>query len=175
MNQYPTTAVPDLSQRAAVAVAQAARLRGAAVALRRFAGSVRYHPITGQRPQPTVEFTEAVTVLEQVLNEIQRGAADRAQDEAALASLGDGVARQVRRDHQAIEQSAQVAAAALQVLRGVLSATDEATLDAPYGHGAPSRHHPGALCTIVAERVEALAVALESAAVLKANLTRRAR
>jgi len=67
-------------------------------------------------------------------------------------------------------QQVQVTAAALEMLRGILATPDGAALDAPYGSSAPRRHHPGALCTIVAERAEGLATALETVAVLKANV-----
>jgi hypothetical protein len=72
-----------------------------------------------------------------------------------------------------VDQGAQLTAAAITVLRDVLAVTDTdgATIDAPYGRGAPRRQHPGALCTIVAERAETLARALESLAIISANLT----
>ncbi len=157
-------------QRAVAASAQAERLRHAAVALRRLAGALKYHPMTGQTPRPTPELTGALDAMGQVLNELQRGAAERADEEVLFTSRGEAAARQVRQAHLGVDQGAQVTAAAIEVLRRVLTDRDGSTLDAPYGHGAPSRHHPGALCTIVAERAEGLGRALESLAITKANL-----
>ncbi len=157
-------------QRAAAAAAQAARLRYAAVGLRRLAGKVRYHPTTGQKPQLTPPLTAALNAMTDVLNDLQRGAADRADEEAMFATQGDAAARQVRQGHVAIDQGTQATAAAIGVLRGIFVDSGGATIDAPYGASAPRRHHPGALCTIVAERAEGLASALESLAIIKANL-----
>lgn len=171
MRPFPPSSSPAVAARAAAAAAQAVRLRDAGRSLRRLAGAVRYHPVTGERPALTAALDQGLAAIEGVLDEIQRGASERASDESALAPHGDAVARQLRRDHQAIEHQAQVAAAAVAALRGVLASPDDASLDAPYGHGAPRRHHPGALCTIVAARAESLAAALESAAIAKLNLT----
>ncbi len=166
------------AHRAAAAAAQAARLRGAARTLRRLAGAIKYQPAAGTSPRPTAALADALTALEHVLNEIQQSAGARAEEEAALAalaSLSDPIARQIRLGHAAVEQGAQITAAAVDVLRGVFGASDAATLDAPYGHGAPGRHHPGALCTIVAERAESLAGALEAVTIAKANRSAGAR
>jgi hypothetical protein len=149
---------------------QAGRLREAARTLRHLSGRIKYHPTTGVKPLPTPGLTGALEAIEQVLNELQRSAGERADEETALSDLGDAAARQIRFGGEAVERGAQVAAAAIEVLRGVLSASEGATLDAPYGHGAPRRHHPGALCTIVAERAESLASALEASAIAKVNL-----
>jgi len=110
-----------------------------------------------------------LSAIDEVLGDIERASAERASDETALAPLEDTVGRQIRFAHEAVERSAQVTSAAISVLRGELSAADGASVDAPYGHGAPRRHHPGALCTIVAERAENLAAALEAAAITKMN------
>jgi hypothetical protein len=131
-------------QQAAAAAALAERLRRAAVVLRRQAGGLHYHPMTGRHPASSPEL------------------------EAALAGIEQAVV-EVRRAHAAVDHAAQVVAAALTALRAILKAPDAATLDAPYGRSAPVRHHPGALCTIVAERVEELARALDYAAILAAN------
>ncbi len=165
MRQPSTTA-----QRAVAAAAQAGRLREAARTLRRLSGTIKYHPTTDVKPLPTAELTGALEAIEQVLNEIQRSAGERADEETAFSAFGDAAARQIRLGGEAMERGAQVAGAAIEVLRGVLSASNGATLDAPYGHGAPRRHHPGALCTIVAERAESLAAALETSAIAKVNL-----
>jgi len=164
--------MPDsIVERAAADAARATRLRRAAAMLRGQAGTLKYHPATGQKPRAGVELTTALDVMAQVLNDLQRGAAQRADDEATIAARSEAAVYAARRAHTDIDQGAQLVAAASDVLRSVLADSDGATLDAPYGHGAPRRQHPGALCTIVAERAERLALALESLAVITANLT----
>jgi hypothetical protein len=170
MDQDPQTLAPGLAQHAAAAAQQAHRLRQTAVALRRLAGAMKYHPVTRQRPEPPAALTGALEVLEQVLNEMHRGAAERAEDQAVLDARGVALAARIRAGHEVLEQQAQVMGVTLEVLRALLTAGDDAALDAPYGRSAPRRHHPGALCTIVAERAEDLARAIETLAVLKANV-----
>ena len=171
MDQQPPAVAPSIARRAADAAAQAARLRQAARTLRQLAGTIKYHPATGQRPVPTAALTGALEALTLVLNEIQRDAVERSRDEAAVAALDDAAAARVRFGHMAVDQGAQFTAAAVEVLWGMLTSSDDATLDAPYGHGAPKRPHPGALSTVVAERAEHLATALETVTILKANLS----
>lgn len=155
--------------RGVAAVEHARRLRSSATALRRLAGGVKYHPVTGQRPQASADLLAALDGLEQVLAMVQKGAEARALDEAEVAASGHPDADLIRAGHATIEQASQAAAAAAVVLRGLLLSPDGASLDAPYGHGAPARQHPGALCTIIASRVERLAGALETVAVVRAN------
>lgn len=170
MRQFPPSN-PAAAARAAAAVAQAVRLREAARTLRRLSGALGYHPLTGERPAATPELEAALAALEQALGEIQRGAGERADDESVLAAHGDPAARHIHSGHDAVARETQVAAAAIDVLRGLLSSPEDASLDAPYGHGAPRRHHPGALCTIIAARAESLATALESMAIATLNVT----
>lgn len=159
-----------VATRAAAAAALARRLREAGRRLRRLSGTVKYNPLTGERPVLSPELDHELTVIEEIVNEVQQGAADRGGDESVLATHGDAVAQQLRDGHEAVAREAQAAGAAVAVLRDILSAPDDARLDAPYGLGAPKRHHPGALCTIVAARAESLAAALESTAIAKLNL-----
>jgi hypothetical protein len=170
MNQEPHTPATEITRRAAAEAGLARRLREAGLTLRRFAGAMTYHPMTGARPEPSAALTAALEALSAMLNEIDRGAAERAADDAILDGYGGPLAREIRAGHQALMSHAQATAAALQVLRTVLSGNDGAALDAPYGASAPRRAHPGALCTVVAERAEGLAAALETVAVLKANV-----
>jgi len=170
MSQEPQTVSLNSAQHAAAAVDHARRLRQSAVVLRRLAGTMKYHPITGQRSEPSAALTDALDAAAQVLNEIQRGAAERAEEESFFDARGEAIATQIRAGHESLEQRAQVTAAAIEVLRTVLATQDGEALDAPYGGSAPRRHHPGALCTIVAERAESLALALETVAILKVNI-----
>jgi len=168
---------PDVS--AAAAAARATRLRRAAARIRLHAGHLTYHPTTDRRPHPAPKLLAAVAEVEQVVNDVQQGTEERAREEfAASAAAGGAQVEALHRGHAAVDRGTQVVLAALDVLRGVLGDGGEgagATIDAPYGSSAPSRHHPGALCTIVAERVEGLARALEVAAIVKANLDRAGR
>jgi len=169
----------SIVERAAAEAARAARLRRAAVTLRGQAATLKYHPATGQKPRAGAELTAALDTMTQILNDLQRAAAQRADDAAsaaaataaaALAERAEASARAVRQAHADVDQGAQVTAAAIEVMRRVLADSNGATIDAPYGHHAPRRQHPGALCTIVAERAEGLARSLESLAILTANL-----
>jgi hypothetical protein len=170
-------AFPDA--RAAEAADQARRLRAAAAAIRRLSRGLRYHPSIGQRPQPSPDLLSALEEIAQVVEDVRRGADGRAGEERALVeAAGDAVeaagdaVEAVRAGHAAVEKGAEVTLAALSALRGLFQRLDEASLDAPYGRGAPTRHHPGALCTMVAERAESLALALETVTIRKANLQR---
>jgi hypothetical protein len=174
MNDVSQSQTPG-DRRAAAASDAARRLRDAARTLRRLGGRLRYHPATGQRPQPGAEFLEALSSVDDLVKLVQRGAEERGLYEAALATAGNPGAELVHAGHAAVDLSVQAVVGAVQVLRAAVSASNDASLDAPYGSGAPRRHHPGALSTIVAERVESLALALESVTILKANLARAGR
>lgn len=60
--------------------------------------------------------------------------------------------------------------AALDIFTQAALHPEPASLDAPYGHGAPRRVHPGAQCTWVAERAEELAIDLSAVTLRKENL-----
>lgn len=153
---------------------QAQRLLRAAASIRRVSGRLTYHPVSGRRPQHSPELLSALAGVERVIKEIQQTADERSREEVALSAAGAAPVEQIRLSHAAIDQGVQVITTTLEVLRATLADAGSATLDAPYGRGAPARHHPGALCTMIAERVERLATALEVAAILKANLNRTA-
>jgi hypothetical protein len=168
MSQMPA------DQRAAAAVALATRLRRAAATIRREAGALSYHPQTGRRPEVPQALAAALDEVERTVRDVQRGAQERAADEAALLAAGAARPDHVRRANAGIDTAAQVVVVAAEVLRTVLPGESDATVDAPYGAGAPRRHHPGAMATILAERVEELARTVEMAAVVRANLDRAA-
>jgi hypothetical protein len=158
-------------QLAAASAAQAARLRRAATTIRREAGGLTYHPATGRRPEVSPALLAALDEVERAVREVQRGAPER----AAGGPTGEGAAQAggLRAADAAVDAAAGVVVAAADVLRGVLPGERDASVDAPYGAGAPRRPHPGALATLLAERVEELARALEVAAIVRANLARR--
>lgn len=140
---------------------------------------MKHDPATGQVKGDVSDLPSLLDDADQLLREVQKGAAERASDESAMGdreggAMGGAGAESIRTRHAAIEQTAQAAAAAVAVLRDLLlspASSVGAALDAPYGHGAPLRQHPGAICAIVADRAEGLAGALEAAAIIKANAT----
>ena len=168
------TPVIHLPARAATSVEHARRLRHTAASLRERAARIKHNPATGQAPSEVSDMPALLESADRLLRAVEKGAGERARDEAAAGDTGGGTgggtgAETVRAGHEAIEQTAQAVAAAVVVLRELLGSPSAAVLDAPYGHGAPLRHHPGALCAIIAERAESLAGALEAAAIIKAN------
>ena len=169
----PTPIVPD--QHAAAAFELARQLREASRVIRHWGGELRYHPLTGARPKVPVAFLGALDAVESVTRAIQQGAGERSAAEASIAAVGSSEAAAVRAGHVSIDERTQTVVAAIDVLRATLRDSGEATVDAPYGSGAPKRHHPGALSTIVAARIEDLVLALESVTVLKANIGRERR
>ncbi len=156
--------------RAATSFEHARQLRRTAAALRERAVRIKHNPATGQAPRDASDLPALLEDVDQALRAIQKGADERARDEATAGGTDGGAsAEKIRAWHAAIEQTTQVASAAVAVLREMLLSPGGASLDAPYGHGAPVRHHPGAICSIIAERAESLAGALENAAIIKVN------
>ncbi|MDI6772945.1 MAG: hypothetical protein QME77_10220 [bacterium] len=160
--------------RAATSVEHARRLRHTAASLRERAARIKHNPATGLATGDVSDLQALLESADQLLRAVQKGADERSRDEAAMGDVvgdtgGDTGAETIRARHAAIEQNAQAASVAVAVLRELLRSPGGVTLDAPYGHGAPLRHHPGALCAIIAERAESLAGALEAAAIIKAN------
>lgn len=156
--------------RAAASVERAGRLRHTAASFRENAARIRHSPATGQAPTDTSELPSLLEGADELLRAVQKGADERARDDAAARDTGGSAgAEAIRARHAAIEQAAQAASAAVAVLRELLASPGAAVLDSPYGHGAPLRLHPGALCALIAERAECLAREIEAAAILKAN------
>lgn len=172
-DQHPADYTPA-GARAATAFEHAGRLRRAAASLRERAARIKHNPATGLAPGGISDLPALLENADQLLSAVQKGADERSRDEAAAGDTQGGSGRNtgaetIRARHAVIEQNAQEASAAVAVLRELLRSPGGAALDAPYGHGAPLRHHPGAICAIIAERVESLAGALEAAAIIKAN------
>lgn len=161
---------PFSDERAASSATLAGRLRAAATVIRRHAGSLTYHPAARQTPTASSDLEAAFAEVERLVREIREGATERTADEGAPGAAN--AAEPLRRAHADLDRTAEAVVSTLAVLRGMLGAPDEASLDAPYGRGAPRRHHPGALCTILAERLEYLAHVLQTSTILKANLYR---
>jgi hypothetical protein len=117
----------------------------------------------------------AVAEVEQVVTEVQREAEQRARALSAASEAPDLRTDRLQRHHAETDRMIQLVLTALAALRGALrddGGLSRATIDAPYGRSAASTAHPGALSTIVAERVEGLARSLELGAIATANLAR---
>lgn len=149
----------------------AQRLREAAAVFRQYAGELRYHPQTGVEGHIGQDLLDAAAAFREVLAAIA-GMAVRWDDEVAwLLSLdAHMMLDDVQNAHVAVRDAVRLVGAALDIFEQAVLHPETATLDAPYGHGAPRRVHPGAQCTWVAERAEELAVALSSVTLRKANI-----
>lgn len=147
------------------------KLREAAAVFRRYAGELQYHPQTGIRGHIGPDLLDASETLRRTLAAIAAIAAGW-DEEVAWLRLRDSRSPvdDLQRTHAAIREAARLAGAALDVFTKAALHPEPASLDAPYGHSAPRRVHPGAQCTWVAERAEELAVELSAVALRKENL-----
>jgi len=149
----------------------AERLRDAAAVFRRYAGELKYHPQTGMQGRVGPDLQDAALVLRGSLAAIEAIAAGWDEEVARLRSRdAQAPVHEVERAHAAVRDVVRLARAALDVFEQAALHPEPASLDAPYGHSAPRRIHPGAQCTWVAERAEELAVALSSVTLRKENL-----
>lgn len=130
---------------------EAARLEHAARLIRREAGGLRYHPVTGLARRPDAEFEAALAILRDSLKKV------------------DGWTRALGPEAEHVRPLAHQLQVALDVLAQALARPERGTLDAPYGMGTPRRPHPGAQATWAAERAEGLARALARLAVAGEN------
>jgi hypothetical protein len=151
----------------------AQRLRGVSRVFRRYAGELRYHPAGGVQGHVGQDLRDAAAALREVLEAVVTAAA-RWDEEVGWLRARDPQApvEEVQRDHAAVRDAAALTRAALDVLEQTLGRPEVAALDAPYGTGAPTRVHPGAQCTWVAQRAEELATALSAVTLRKENLLR---
>ncbi len=130
---------------------EATRLEEAARVIRREAGGLRYHPVTGLARRPGEAFEAALRTLRESVTKVR----------GWMGSMG-GEREQVRGQAEGLR-------VALDVLSQTLARPERAPLDAPYGLGAPRRPHPGAQATWAAERAESLARTLARLAVVGEN------
>lgn len=153
------------------ALALVRRLREAAVVFRRHAGEMKYHPQTGLVGRIGKDLLDAAMALRDALGAVT-AATTRWDEEVAWLRAIDPAAPvdDVQRGHTAAREAASVAKAALEIFERAALDPERAALDAPYGHSAPRRVHPGAQCTWVAERVEDLARELSSVTFRKENV-----
>lgn len=76
----------------------------------------------------------------------------------------------IQRGHATAREAARLLRSALEIFDRSVMHPETASLDAPYGSGAPNRVHPGAQCTWVAERAEWVARELADVTLRKENL-----
>ena len=152
---------------------EAARLQAAATLVRRYAGTLRYHPVTGLATPPSPEVHGTLGRLRESLTRVPAWLDAFAQETAALERTSGALPQEVREGPQRLRVLAELLRVALDVLERVLAQPERAPLDAPYGLGAPRRPHPGAQATWIAERAEVLARELATQVVLRENLAAR--
>lgn len=138
---------------------------------RRYAGELKYHPQTGLVGRIGKDLLDAATALRDALGAVNGVTARWDEEVAWLRAVDPGApVDDVQRGHAAAREAARGAKAALDIFERAALNPERAALDAPYGHSAPRRVHPGAQCTWVAERVEDLARELSSVTFRKENL-----
>jgi hypothetical protein len=146
-------------------------LQSAAAVFRRYAGTVKYHPQSG--------------VVDSIGPDLRRTAEAVRGHLAAITALGARWDEEImwlrkvdpalslddiQRGHAAAREAVGLLRAALDVFDRIIAQPEAARLDAPYGTSAPRRVHPGAQCTWVAERADALARGLVGVTLSKENL-----
>lgn len=147
------------------------RLRADAAIFRRYAGSLKYHPQTGVAEGLGDDLRRAGATIRETLAQITSMTSHWDEEVTWMRSLDPKMpVDDVQRGHAAAREAAHLVRAALDLFERAVAQPEVAPLDAPYGTGAPKRVHPGAQCTWVAERAEALARELGNATLRKQNL-----
>ena len=149
----------------------AQRLRDASVTFRRYAGELKYHPQTGIQGHAGEDLPAAAAAIRDVLDEVEAIARQWNEEIIWLRSQNARMPMEdVHQGHTRVREAIRLVRTALDVFSRAALHPEPASLDAPYGHGAPRRVHPGAQCTWVAERAEELAVELSRVTFRKENL-----
>lgn len=146
-------------------------LQAAATVFRRYAGNLKYQPQTGVAGPVGDDLLRAAATMRETLASITSVAARWDEEITWMRSLDPTTpVDDLQRGHAAAREAARLVRAALDLFDRAIGQPEVAPLDAPYGTGAPKRVHPGAQCTWVAERAEALARELGNATLGKENL-----
>jgi hypothetical protein len=153
------------------ALRSAAALQSGAAVFRRYAGRLKYHPHLGVEGTVGSDLLEAAAAMRREVTAISARAA-RWDEEITWLRTVDPAAPldDIQREHAAAREAAGLLRAALEIFDRAVAHPELASLDAPYGAGAPRRVHPGAQCTWVAERADGLARQLNEVTLRKANL-----
>jgi len=155
----------------AEALRLAQRLRQTSTVFRRYAGELKYHPQTGVQGRIGQDLLDAAAVVREILDRVDAITARWDEEMAWLQSLDARMlVDDIQHSQAAARDAGRLARAALDIFAQAVLHPERASLDAPYGHGAPRRVHPGAQCTWVAERAEELAVELSAVTLRKENL-----
>jgi len=155
----------------AEALTLAQHLRAAVAVFRRYAGELKYHPQSGVEGHIGQDLLDAAARLRELLNALS-GLTARWDEETSWLRTCDAQMpiEEIQQGHAAAREAARLTRAAMQVFEQAVLHPETAALDAPYGHSAPRRVHPGAQCTWVAERAEGLATELSSVTLRKETL-----
>jgi hypothetical protein len=153
------------------ALRAATRVREAATVFRRYAGEIRYHPQTGMEGSIGPDLGAAASAVREGITAIT-ALASRWDEEITWLRLINPTlpVDDIQRGHAVSREAIRLLRAALEIFERAVRAPETATLDAPYGAGAPRRVHPGAQCTWVAERADGLARELSNVTLGKENL-----
>jgi hypothetical protein len=146
-------------------------LRSSAEIFRRCAGEVRYHPQVGRVQPLDDELLRAVDGMRETLGAVTSVAGKWDEEITWMRSVDPTTpVDDIQRGHAAAREAARLLRAALDIFDRAVLHPETAPLDAPYGAGAPRRVHPGAQCTWVAERAEALGREVANVTLRKENL-----
>jgi hypothetical protein len=142
-----------------------------AAVFRRYAGELKYHPQTGIQGHIGSELLDAAAKMRDGLAAVSALAARWDQELIWLRTADPAApAEELQRDHSAVRGAIAQLRTSLEGFQRFVVEGERASVDAPYGAGAPRRVHPGALCTWVAERAESLARGLANVSLRKENL-----
>ena len=155
----------------AEALTLAQLLRATVVVFRRYAGELKYHPQGGVEGRIGQDLVDAAARLRELLSTLSALTA-RWDEETSWLRARDAQMpiEEIQQGHAAAREAARLTRAALQIFEQAVLHPETVALDAPYGHSAPRRVHPGAQCTWVAERAEGLAIELSSVTLRKETL-----
>lgn len=146
-------------------------LQSAATVFRRYAGTLKYHPQSGVESVIGPDLRSAVEAVREHLAAITALGAHWDEEIIWLRTVDPALPLDdIQRGHAAAREAAGLLRAALEIFDRAIAQPEVARLDAPYGTSAPRRVHPGAQCTWVAERGDALARALIGVTLNKENL-----
>lgn len=155
----------------AEALRLAQRMQQAGTVFRRYAGELKYHPQTGIEGTVGPDLEQATATLRDAISSISALAARWDEEITWLRQLKRTLpVDDIQRGHAAAREAIRLLRAALEIFERAVRSPETATLDAPYGAGAPRRVHPGAQCTWVAERADGLARELSNVTLRKENL-----
>ena len=149
----------------------AQRLRATVAVFRRYAGELKYHPQTGVEGHIGQDLLDAAARSRELLTALNALTARWDEETSWLRTRNEQMPiEEIQQGHAAAREAARLTRAALQIFEQAVLYPETAALDAPYGHSAPRRVHPGAQCTWVAERAEGLAIELSSVTLRKETL-----